>query len=237
MKSPACGTPHTGQVMHNFGEARGSTHHPPNTTASLIGNNPELAYRTCERCLCWPIGRQPMPKIGKDLDVGSRPPLPSTRQLRLDAGRLGGSCDEIEVAALGVGRYRVPCAGGHRLCCRTAAALNRSNPGPVGIEGEVEMTDTLRSEEGEGEMTFPHSEDQGLAKTDSRLRAILSSWHRSPRYRSKAVAHYQSRPVRATTQTELNREFKKPRYTEWPWFLIPLLVLTIIDYFYLLRWG
>jgi hypothetical protein len=47
-------------------------------------------------------------------------------------------------------------------------------------------------------MTFPHSEDQGLAKTDTRLRTILSAWHRSPRYRSKAVAHYQSRPVRET---------------------------------------
>jgi hypothetical protein len=70
--------------------------------------------------------------------------------------------------------------------------------------------------------------------TDTRLRAMLTSWHKSRRYRSEDQA---PRPVRATRQTELNREFKKVRYREWPWFLITLLVLTILDFFYLLRWG
>ena len=69
--------------------------------------------------------------------------------------------------------------------------------------------------------------------TDTRLRAMLTSWHKSRRYRSEDQA---PRLVRATRQTELNREFKKVRVREWPWFLIPLLVLTILDYFYLLRW-
>jgi hypothetical protein len=73
---------------------------------------------------------------------------------------------------------------------------------------------------------------QGSAKVDIRLRAILSSWHQSRRYRSKAVKQHRSHPVRPSSQTDLNQEFKNPR-SEWRWFLIPLLVFIIIDYLYL----
>ena len=73
-------------------------------------------------------------------------------------------------------------------------------------------------------------------QADNRLRATLSSWHRSPRYRSEAVP--QHRPVPPSRQTELNRELKgAPRFTEWQWFVVPLIILTIIDYVYLQRWG
>jgi hypothetical protein len=72
--------------------------------------------------------------------------------------------------------------------------------------------------------------------TDTRLRAILSSWHKSRRYRPDGTGQ-QSRPVKASIQTELNREFKKTRYSEWHWSLITLLAFMIIDYFYLQRWG
>ena len=70
--------------------------------------------------------------------------------------------------------------------------------------------------------------------TDTRLRAMLTSWHKSRRYRSEDQA---PRSVRATRQTELNREFKKVRYREWQWFLIPLLAFTIIHYLDVRRWG
>jgi hypothetical protein len=70
--------------------------------------------------------------------------------------------------------------------------------------------------------------------TDTRLRAILSSWHKSRRYRPEAPA---LRPVRATSQTDLDREFKRPNYIGWQWFFIPLPALTIIHYFYLRHWG
>jgi hypothetical protein len=74
---------------------------------------------------------------------------------------------------------------------------------------------------------------QGWVRADARLRATLSSWHKSRRYRPEDPAH----PVRATSQTELNREFKKVRFTEWQWFLIPLLAFAIIHYLYVRRWG
>jgi hypothetical protein len=73
-------------------------------------------------------------------------------------------------------------------------------------------------------------------RADNRLRAILSSWYRSPRYRS--ATQRQGRPVPSSRQTELNRELKEaPRSTEWQWFLGSLIVLTIIDYFCLQHWG
>jgi hypothetical protein len=86
-------------------------------------------------------------------------------------------------------------------------------------------------------MNRPRPTDQGLAKTDTRLRAMLSSWHQNSRYRSKAVTQHQNRPVRPSSQTDLNREFKKPRYTEWQSFLIALLVFIVIDCLYSQRWG
>jgi hypothetical protein len=85
--------------------------------------------------------------------------------------------------------------------------------------------------EGEGQMT-------DHLRADNRLRAILSSWHRSPRYRSEAVTQHRNHPVPSSHQTELNRELKgAPRFTEWQWFVVPLIILTIIDYVYLQRWG
>jgi hypothetical protein len=77
-----------------------------------------------------------------------------------------------------------------------------------------------------------------LLPVDNRLRAILSSWHRSARYRSEALKRHQRRPVPSARQTELNREFKEAqRFSEWQSFLVSLIVLTIIDYFYLQHWG
>lgn len=67
--------------------------------------------------------------------------------------------------------------------------------------------------------------DHKKAKTDIRLRAILSSC----RSRSKAVKQHRSHPVRSSSQTDPNREFENPRI-EWRWFLIPLLVFIMIDY-------
>jgi hypothetical protein len=73
-----------------------------------------------------------------------------------------------------------------------------------------------------------------ILRADNRLRAILSSWYRRPRYRSET----QHPPVPSSRQTELNREFKEgPRFIGWQWFLVSLSVLTIIDFFYLQRWG
>jgi hypothetical protein len=71
-------------------------------------------------------------------------------------------------------------------------------------------------------------------QTDNRLRTILSSWHLSPRYRSEALTQRRKQPVPSARQTDLNREFKEGwRVTGWQWFVVPLVVLTIIDFFYL----
>jgi hypothetical protein len=69
-------------------------------------------------------------------------------------------------------------------------------------------------------------------QTDNRLRAILASWYRSPRYRSDALTQHRKHPVPSARQTELNREFKEGRRVTG-WFVVPLVVLTIIDFFYL----
>jgi hypothetical protein len=79
--------------------------------------------------------------------------------------------------------------------------------------------------------------DQGLARADIRLRTILSSWYQSSRYRPAAATHRRSHPIRNASQTDLNREFRKPRRTEWPSFLIALLVFIVIDFIYSQRWG
>jgi hypothetical protein len=66
-------------------------------------------------------------------------------------------------------------------------------------------------------------------QTDNRLRAILASWYRSPRYRSEALTQLRKHPVPSARQTELNREFKEGwRVTGWQWFVAPLVVLTIM---------
>jgi hypothetical protein len=71
-------------------------------------------------------------------------------------------------------------------------------------------------------------------QTNFRLRAILASWYQSPRYRSEASTQDRNHPVPSARQTELNREFKEGWwFTGWQWFVVPLFVLTIIDFFYL----
>ena len=79
-------------------------------------------------------------------------------------------------------------------------------------------------------MGTDHTE-QGSASAETGLRAVL--WYRNSRYRSGATTHHRSHPVRNASQTDLNREFKEPRYTNWQWFLIALFLLTAVDYFYL----
>jgi hypothetical protein len=71
-------------------------------------------------------------------------------------------------------------------------------------------------------------------RVDTRLRAILSSWYRRPRYYRSESQH---QPVPSSRETELNREFERgPRFIVWRWSLLSLIVLTIIDYFYLQPW-
>jgi hypothetical protein len=82
-------------------------------------------------------------------------------------------------------------------------------------------------------MTDPHPT---VAKADTRLRAMLSSWHKSRGYRSVAAPHYRNLPVGFASQTDLNREFRQRRF-EWNWFLIALLAFTVIDYLCLSRSG
>jgi hypothetical protein len=83
-------------------------------------------------------------------------------------------------------------------------------------------------------MTDPSLTDQGLAKTDTRLQAMLSAFQRR-RNRSEAATHHRNHPVRHSRHTNLNREFKGPRFIEWQWFLIPLLVLTVIHFLHMQR--
>ena len=64
--------------------------------------------------------------------------------------------------------------------------------------------------------------------TDTRLRAILSSWHNSRRYRPEGAEQHRNCPVRITGQTELNREFETERYSEWRWPLVALLAFMAI---------
>jgi hypothetical protein len=72
------------------------------------------------------------------------------------------------------------------------------------------------------------------ARADNRLRAILSSWYRRPRYYRSETQHH---PVPSSRQTELNREFERgARFVVWQWSLTALIVLTVIDYFYLQHW-
>jgi hypothetical protein len=100
------------------------------------------------------------------------------------------------------------CTANHRLRARYPKLLRQKG----------QMTDSLRS--------------------DTRLRTILTSWYRSPRYRSEALMQHRRRPVLQSSQTELNRELeRKSHFTEWQWFLVSLIVFMIVDYFYLQRWG
>jgi hypothetical protein len=88
-------------------------------------------------------------------------------------------------------------------------------------------------------MTGADDTEQGLANADTRLRALLSSWSQSRRYRRGTPTpgpYYRS--VRPSSQTDTNREFKNSRSAAWQWFLIALFLFTIIDYFYLRsNWG
>jgi hypothetical protein len=78
-------------------------------------------------------------------------------------------------------------------------------------------------------MTGSTRRDRSLA--DIRLRTILTSWHQNSRYRSIALTLHRSQSVKLASQTDLNLELKEPRFAElWRWFLIPLIVLTVVDY-------
>ena len=71
-----------------------------------------------------------------------------------------------------------------------------------------------------------------ILQTDSRLRAILS-WYRSSRYHSGAAT-----PIPLSGRTELNQELKEvPLSSELRWFIVPLIVLTVVDLLYLHYWG
>jgi hypothetical protein len=86
-------------------------------------------------------------------------------------------------------------------------------------------------------MTGPRPMGQGLDKADVQLRSTLSSWRQRRRYRAEASTRYRRDRVKDSSQTDLDRELKREHYTEWQWFLIPLLALTIIDFLWLQRWG
>jgi hypothetical protein len=79
--------------------------------------------------------------------------------------------------------------------------------------------------------------DEGLDSADVKLRSILSSWRQRRRYREEALTRYRRDRVEHSSQSDLDRELKGERYTEWQWFLIPLLAFTIIDFLWLQRWG
>ena len=71
-----------------------------------------------------------------------------------------------------------------------------------------------------------------ILQTDSRLRAIFS-WYRSSRYHLGAAT-----PIPLSGRTELNQELKEvPPSSELRWFIVPLIVLTVVDLFYLQHWG
>jgi len=71
-----------------------------------------------------------------------------------------------------------------------------------------------------------------ILQTDSRLRAIFS-WYRSSRYHSGAAT-----PIPLSGQTELNRELKEvPLSSELRYFIVALIVLAVVDLFYLQLWG
>jgi hypothetical protein len=75
-------------------------------------------------------------------------------------------------------------------------------------------------------------------QVDNRLRAILSSWRQSPRYRSEALTEHQARPVPSSHWRDLDRELKDTaRFAVWQWFLFSLIGFTIIDFLWLLRWD
>jgi hypothetical protein len=104
----------------------------------------------------------------------------------------------------------------------------RSRRARINVDARKSISQS-RENESKGKMT-------DLLQTDNRLRAILSSLYRSPRYRSEAVTRHWNHPVPSSSQTELNRELKEVS-RPWQLFFAPLLILTIIDYFYLQHWG
>ena len=67
-------------------------------------------------------------------------------------------------------------------------------------------------------MTDFRPSDQGWAKADIRLRATLSSWHQSPRYRTEAATRHRSGSVRPSSHSDLNREVRRPN-GNGSWFL------------------
>jgi hypothetical protein len=95
-----------------------------------------------------------------------------------------------------------------------------------GGQGQASGTDA-EVLKGEGEMIDSIGDD-------NRIRATLSNWYRSGRYRSDALKQLQIYRVPSSRTTELNREFKEaPWFYGTQWFLVPLIAFTIMDFFYL----
>jgi hypothetical protein len=63
-------------------------------------------------------------------------------------------------------------------------------------------------------MIDSHPANQRIG-ADIRLRSILSSWYQSRGYRSVAAPRYRNLSVRFSSQTDLNREFKRQRRIGW----------------------
>ena len=122
--------------------------------------------------------------------------------------------------------------------CRPSADLGSPPPAqgiPFGTLSRVsvcscslaaEYLPRLKSERRGEEMTGTDDTERGLISADTRLRAVLTSWYQSRRYRPGT-------PPRPSTQTDMNREFENSRNASWQWFLVALFLFTTIDYFYL----
>jgi hypothetical protein len=77
---------------------------------------------------------------------------------------------------------------------------------------------------------------QELNSADDQLRSTLSSWRQRRRSRAKVLARYRKDPVRHSILTDIGRELERDP-DAWQWFLIALLVLTIIDFLWLRYCG
>jgi hypothetical protein len=75
-----------------------------------------------------------------------------------------------------------------------------------------------------------------LDSADDQLRSTLSSWRQRRRNRAKVLARYRKDPVRNSMLTDIGRELERDP-DAWQWFLIALLVLTMIDFLWLRYCG
>jgi hypothetical protein len=77
---------------------------------------------------------------------------------------------------------------------------------------------------------------QELDGADDQLRSTLSTWRQRRRSRAKILARYRKDPVRHSVLTDIGRELEQDP-DAGQWFLIALLVLTIIDFLWLRYCG